>query len=101
MRRAIEISESKKTLEKMLGREVATVSFPHGFYDTKHIECARQAGYQRVFSIYPYLAFRANDEYVVGRVRVDPGDQMIELRLKTLGCYRWMAVVSRILRSCA
>ena len=97
---AIEIIESKKTLEDMLGREVETVSFPHGFYDTKHIECARRAGYQRVFSIYPYLAFRADDEYVVGRVRVDPGDHMIELKLKSLGCYRWMAVVSKLLRSC-
>ena len=97
---AIEISESKKTLENMIGREVGTVSFPHGFYDTKHIECARRAGYQRVFSIYPYLVFRADDEYVVGRVRVDPGDHMIELKLKTLGCYRWMAVVSKLLKSC-
>jgi len=97
---AIEIIESKKTLENILGREVGTVSFPHGSYDTKHIECARRAGYQRVFSIYPYLAFRADDEYVVGRMRVDPGDHMIELKLKTLGCYRWMAVVSRLLRSC-
>lgn len=97
---AIEIIESKKTLENMLGREVGTVSFPHGSYNERHIECARQAGYQRVFSIYPYLAFRADDEYVVGRVRVDPGDLMLELRLKTLGCYRWMAVVTRLLRSC-
>lgn len=97
---AIEIIESKKTLENILGREVNTVSFPHGIYNSKHIECARRAGYQRVFSIYPYLAFRAVDEFVTGRVRVDPGDHMIELKLKTLGCYRWMAVVSRILRSC-
>ena len=97
---AIEIIESKKTLENMLGREVETISFPHGFYDTKHIECARQAGYQRVFSVYPNLAFRTKDEYLTGRVRVDPGDHVLEFRLKTLGCYRWMAVVSQFLRSC-
>ena len=96
----IEISGSRKTLESMLGREISTISFPHGFYDAKHIESARRAGYQRVFSIYPHLAFRTEDEYLTGRVRVDPGDHMLEFRLKTLGSYRWMAVVSQILRSC-
>ena len=55
---ANEIIESKKTLENMLGREVRTISFPHGFYDTKHIECARQAGYQRVFSISSAFGFQ-------------------------------------------
>jgi hypothetical protein len=96
----IEISGSKKSLENMLGREICTISFPHGFYDARHTECARRAGYRRVFSVYPHLAFRTETEYLTGRVRVDPGDHMIEFRLKTLGCYRWMAVVSQFLRSC-
>jgi peptidoglycan/xylan/chitin deacetylase (PgdA/CDA1 family) len=96
----IEIIESKKTLESMLGRKVETVSIPHGFYDARHIVCARRTGYQRVFSVYPHLAFRTEDEYLTGRVRVDPGDHVLEFKLKTLGCYRWMAVVSQFLRSC-
>ena len=61
-----EIHESKKTLEKILGREVPTISFPHGFYNEGHIEQARQAGYRKVFTISSALAFKNGDEYVVG-----------------------------------
>jgi peptidoglycan/xylan/chitin deacetylase (PgdA/CDA1 family) len=94
---AHEIIASKRALEETLGREVPTISFPHGFYRESHIEQARRAGYRKVFTISSALAFENGDEYVVDRVRVDPGDWMFELRLKTLGCYRWMAVASRVL----
>ena len=93
-----EIIASKKMLEEKLDREVLTVSFPHGAYHKSQIETARRAGYKMVFTISSALAFEKGDEYVVDRVRVDPEDWMPELRLKTLGCYRWMAIVSWILR---
>ena len=32
-----------------------------------------------------------SDDFVVGRVQVDPWDWPIEVRLKALGAYRWMA----------
>lgn len=92
-----EITESKRALEEILGREVSTLSFPHGCHRAKHIEYARQAGYKKLFSISSALAFKGGDEYVVDRVRVDPEDWMPELSLKVRGCYRWMADVSRLL----
>jgi len=95
-----EIVASKRALEEAMKHEVPTISFPHGFYRESHIAQAKQAGYKRVFTISSALAYKTGDEYVVDRVRVDPADWLLELRLKTLGCYRWMAVASRLLRWC-
>lgn len=93
-----ELTESKQALETLLNREVSTLSFPHGSFEARHITFARQAGYKRIFSIMPLMAFNAHNEYVVGRVLVTAGDFMCELRLKIRGCYRWMAVVTTSLQ---
>ncbi len=92
-----EIRESKTELEAMLGSKVRSISFPQGAYDSRHVEVAREAGYERLFSISPELS--RGDERVIGRVRVDPGDWPIEFRLKVNGAYRWMAAASAIKRS--
>lgn len=96
-----EIIQSKRILESILGIKINTISFPEGSFDTRHVECAKLAGYLRVYSIQPTVAFSSVDEYVTGRVRVDPSDSMLEFRLKALGCYRWLALVSEILGSSA
>ena len=85
-----EILRSKETLEAIIGEEIQFLSFPYGAFNEKHIEMARQGGYKRVFSITPVCAFIDSDEYVTGRVRVDPTDWGIEFRLKLLGTYRWL-----------
>lgn len=45
-----EISESKTTLEKILGHEVQCFAFPAGQYDSEVLHYARLAGYKYVFS---------------------------------------------------
>lgn len=85
-----EISQSKADLEKILGQKIVLLSFPHGAYNQQHVTMAREAGYERVFSILPSLAFLRSDEYETGRVRVDPDDWMLEFRLKICGAYRWL-----------
>jgi len=85
-----EISHSKSDLESILGQKITLLSFPHGAYNQQHITMAREAGYERVFSILPSLAFSRPDEYETGRVRVDPDDWMLEFRLKISGAYRWL-----------
>jgi len=87
-----EILESKGCLENILNEEIKTISFPHGAYDQTHVDLAREAGYERVFTILPSLAFMRADGYETGRVRVDPDDWMLEFRLKILGAYRWLPV---------
>lgn len=96
-----EIFRSKLQLEKILGTPVRTLSFPHGAFNPRHVEFAKAAGYERVFSISPSLAFRRPDEYVTGRVRVDPMDWDIEFWLKLSGAYRWLSLASWLKRKAA
>jgi peptidoglycan/xylan/chitin deacetylase (PgdA/CDA1 family) len=93
-----EIFYSKLQLEKILGKKIRALSFPHGEFNPQHVEWARAAGYERVFSIVPSLAFCRSDEYVTGRVRVDPTDWYIEFWLKLLGAYRWGPLASSLKR---
>jgi peptidoglycan/xylan/chitin deacetylase (PgdA/CDA1 family) len=94
----VEIFKSKSDLENILGEEIKFLSFPYGVFSQGNINCARRAGYQRIFSIQPTLAFLHPDEYVAGRVRVDPKDWSLEFRLKILGAYRWLPAASYIKR---
>lgn len=85
-----EIAGSKRKLEALLGRRVELFSFPFGGFNYRLVRLCREAGYQRVFSTLPYLAFRERKEFVVGRVRVDPTDWPLEFHLKLVGAYRWL-----------
>jgi peptidoglycan/xylan/chitin deacetylase (PgdA/CDA1 family) len=86
-----EFRESKKDLEAILGKKVSLFSFPYGAHDSRLVELAGEAGYERVFTVQPRAAFVDFQEVVTGRVAVDPGDWLIEFRLKILGAYRWLA----------
>jgi peptidoglycan/xylan/chitin deacetylase (PgdA/CDA1 family) len=90
-----EISRSKIELENILGEPVKTLSFPHGAFERRHADWARQASYTRVFSVRSVFAFAHQDEFVTGRVRVDPTDWAVEFRLKLLGAYRWLPMLLR------
>jgi peptidoglycan/xylan/chitin deacetylase (PgdA/CDA1 family) len=85
-----EIYESKECLEKILNEKIRTISFPHGAYNKIHVALAREAGYDRVYTINPSLAFAAQNEYITGRIKTDPADLVIEFRLKLFGAYRWL-----------
>jgi peptidoglycan/xylan/chitin deacetylase (PgdA/CDA1 family) len=92
-----EITQSKVTLENILGQAVTSLSFPHGAFTERHIEQARLAGYTRVFSIVPIQPRVGSREYVIGRVRVDPADWLSEFQLKVVGAYRWTVYLRQIL----
>ena len=85
-----ELVESRIELEKILDRTIPLFSFPFGGFNERLVDLCRQAGYQRVFTTLPYFAFTNADEFVVGRVRVDPTDWPLEFRLKVAGAYRWL-----------
>lgn len=91
-----ELNGSRRTLESILDQEIELLSFPHGAYNDRILELAREAGYKRVFSITPKCAFLESSSFVIGRVRVDPTDWPIEFRLKLLGAYRWLAVTPKL-----
>jgi peptidoglycan/xylan/chitin deacetylase (PgdA/CDA1 family) len=88
-----ELAGSRVKLEQLLDREIPLFSFPFGGFSEKLVEYCRAAGYQRVFTTLPAFAFEEPDEFVVGRVRVDPTDWPIEFRMKLAGAYRWLPAV--------
>ena len=85
-----ELVDSRARLERTLGRSVTLFSFPHGAFHEKLIDRCRECGYDRVFTILPYLAFSVPGEYAVGRVRTDPEDWPLEFYLKLMGAYSWL-----------
>jgi peptidoglycan/xylan/chitin deacetylase (PgdA/CDA1 family) len=86
----VELSESRAELKRLLNREIKLFSFPYGASNEHLIDLCREAGYERVFTILPLLAFTAPQEFVTGRVAVNPTDWQLEFRLKLLGAYRWL-----------
>jgi peptidoglycan/xylan/chitin deacetylase (PgdA/CDA1 family) len=90
-----ELVESRTKLEEATGRPVRLFSFPYGASNERLIARCRDAGYTRVFTILPRLGLREPDEYVTGRVVVDPTDWPLEFRLKLVGAYRWLPQVFR------
>ena len=93
-----EIQESRTKLEAMLRREVKQFSFPFGGFNQRLVELCRDAGYERVYTTLPAFAFEERDEFMVGRVRVDPTDWRLELRLKLAGAYIWMPIAISLKR---
>jgi hypothetical protein len=73
-------------------------SFPHGEYNQTHVQLARQAGYERIFTIMPLLAFSEPQEFVTGRVWTAPTDWRLEFRLKMMGAYCWLPFVFSLKR---
>lgn len=86
-----EIAGSKLKLEELLGCKVKELSFPFGAFNENHVKIAKEAGYERVFSIMPDLITDpGKGKFVLGRVRVDPDDWPLEFWLKVHGAYRWL-----------
>ena len=62
------------------------------------MEWCKEAGYERVFTISPDIGLSHAEEYVTGRVVVEPSDGPLEFRLKLHGAYQWLHM-AYILRS--
>ena len=94
----IEIRESKRRLEKILGRDVDLFSFPHGDYNESTVRMCRDAGYTRVFTTNPSFTRLDSDEFVIGRVTVEPADWPLEFSLKVRGAYSWFPKAQFLMR---
>jgi peptidoglycan/xylan/chitin deacetylase (PgdA/CDA1 family) len=94
-----EIEESCRQLQFITGRKVTVFSFPYGAFSTRLLSRCKDAGYERVFTIEPELAFRNPQEFVTGRMCVDPTDWPLEFRLKITGCYTWLPHAIALKRS--
>ncbi len=84
-----ELQESKQSLEKLLEREVFSLSVPFGSYNQETLRAAREAGYRLVVTCDPVMVRPGDSPQAVGRFKVTPDDWDIEFRLKAAGAYRW------------
>jgi peptidoglycan/xylan/chitin deacetylase (PgdA/CDA1 family) len=85
-----ELAGSRDLLKNLMSRDIRLFSFPYGASTERLVGLCREAGYERVFTIMPTLALVDPQEFVSGRVVVDPSDWPLEFRLKLLGAYQWL-----------
>ncbi len=84
-----ELTCSRAALQSICGTPVRYVSMPYGDWSLEVLDCARKAGYERVFTSDPIPVAPSADSYAVGRTAVSPDDWMWEFKLKALGAYEW------------
>lgn len=89
-----EVMTSRHKLSELIGRQVSVLAFPYGEYDDRVVDACREAGYERVFGIDPRPADPAGQDFVRGRVAVDPNDGWLIFHLKSHGAYSWMTHAS-------
>lgn len=85
-----ELVRSKQILEDITGKTVDLLSFPHGAYNSRIIELARQAGYRRAFSVLPIFGSSVESDFLIGRISASPRDWPLEFYLKLMGDYVWL-----------
>lgn len=100
-----EFQRSREILRQYTGQVVDLLSFPYGQYDDRCIGLARDAGYQKVFTVHPSPIDGTASTYTLGRIKVSPTDWQLEFFLKFNGAYRWLAHASlyklKLRRLCA
>jgi len=93
-----ELMDSRERLKQVIGREVDLFCFPFGVHSADTIVLCRMAGYKRVFGGMPAPALEDPSEFLIGRMRVDPDDWMIEFHLKLVGAYDWVPWAAELKR---
>jgi peptidoglycan/xylan/chitin deacetylase (PgdA/CDA1 family) len=91
-----EFVRSREQLSSIIGAPVKMFCFPYGSFNPELAQLALKAGYDRVFTTEPHMMNPS--DIVVGRVRVDPSDSLLEFHLKIMGAYRWTVAAIRLKR---
>lgn len=90
-----EFDLSKSYLEKIIGKDVISFSFPYGSYNDELINLAIDCGYSFVYTTQPEIISLPTKRKIFGRVGVDPDDSLLEIKLKAAGAYSWLPTASR------
>jgi peptidoglycan/xylan/chitin deacetylase (PgdA/CDA1 family) len=70
----MEITESKRRLEKIVGVPVTSFAYPYAEYGTLHPEMVRRAGYTTAVSIRQSMLHTVYHLYTLRRIRIDYDD---------------------------
>jgi peptidoglycan/xylan/chitin deacetylase (PgdA/CDA1 family) len=91
-----ELTASKKYLEDLLGREIDTISYPHGSVDQRVCDAAGEAGYRLGFTSYFGINSVDSDRLALARIPVLNPDNNHTLKQKIKGDWDWYRWLQRI-----
>jgi len=91
-----ELLLSKSLLEKIIGKEIISFSFPYGSYNDDLINLVFDCGYSFVYTTQPEIISLPIKRKVFGRISVDPDDFFLEFKLKVTGAYSWLPRAIRL-----
>jgi len=94
----VELADSKRQLEALLGCLVDELALPHGAYNEAVLDMAMEVGYKRVYSLDPKPADLESSEALVGRFSMSPDVWKIEFMLTCAGAYAWLRPWRRFIR---
>ncbi|MCK4826962.1 polysaccharide deacetylase family protein, partial [bacterium] len=93
-----ELERSKQTLERIVGRDIIGISYPHGAHNDKVCKAAERLGYQIGFCVEPYSVDSSPNSFQIGRFKVSPTDSMLKFKLKLIGAYEIVKYFRRLKR---
>ena len=89
----LEIGDSKKMLEDLLGEQIKTFAYPHGGrndFDDRAADAVKEAGYRSAVTTFFGRRNDPSHRYEVRRIIIWPGDTTQELQRKIDGHYDWL-----------
>ena len=81
-RLAQELSDSKTTLENLLGKPVSSFAYPYGSWDARCAKAVQQAGYTAACTTRTGWALRDNNPYLLRRLTIFNSDTVSTLARK-------------------
>lgn len=93
---AWEIAESRRLLEAVCGRRVASISYPNGDYSERDIALSRQSGYAAGITVDHGVNDRTTDPFRLKRLSVNDTRDMNEFVVKASGL--WGALLRFVAR---
>lgn len=91
VRARTELRESKKQLEKLLGKRIEDLALPHGAFNETILQIANEEGYERIYTLEPRLMLSDQmGQGVIGRFSMSPDVWPIEFHLTCAGAYAWL-----------
>jgi len=82
-----ELQKSKIVLEELIGKEVNTLSYPHGSFNQDTISIAKELGYKSAASSIKGFNNIKTDPFKMRRIEVIASDKLRELTKKIKGYY--------------
>ncbi|HEX5387007.1 MAG TPA: polysaccharide deacetylase family protein [Gemmatimonadales bacterium] len=93
-----ELVESRRVLERELGREVRHLAYPFGIYDERVRATAVEAGYRSACSVRAGISDAADDRFALHRVPVSGHDSLLDFVCRLRTARNWGETVRRATR---